>query len=75
MELHTKANTFLVAPQIPRRVPLLLDIMPKISKLNLEDFDSRLQEGLERTNCMVMIQARMNELEVLKPMKWDTGVD
>ena len=73
--LLMKSNTFLVAPPIPEHMPLQMDIIPNVAKLKFEDFDTQQHEGLERTNCMVMIQARMNELEVLKPMKWDTGVD
>ena len=39
--LPMKANSFLVAPHIPRRVPLLMDIMPKPLKLKFKDFDSQ----------------------------------
>ena len=34
VEFPLKSNTFLVAPQIPDHVSLLLDIIPKLTKLN-----------------------------------------
>ena len=52
-----------------------MDIMPKLAKLAFKDYDTHLQLGLERKNCMVTVQAGSRDPEVLNPMKWDAGVD
>ena len=45
--------TTLVVPQIPDNIPLLMDIMRKLAKLKFEDFDTQLQEGLKRADCLI----------------------
>ena len=72
--LLMKSNTFLVAPPIPEHMPLQMDIIPNVTKLKFEDFDTQQQEGLERTNYMVMFQTGQTGPEVLKPMKWVVGI-
>ena len=73
--LLMKSNTFLVAPPIPEHMPLQMDIIPNVTKLKFEDFDTQQQEGLERTNYMVTFQTRQTGPEVLKPMKWVSGIE
>ena len=75
MTLPKKAHTFLVTPRISDRVPLVMDILPKITKLAFEDVYTHQQLGLERKNCMVTIQASPTRPKVLKPMKWATSID
>ena len=41
MMLPKKVHTFLVTPQIPKCIPLLVEIMPKFTKLSFEDVDTR----------------------------------
>ena len=70
--LPKKVHTFLVTPRIPDSVPLLMEIMPKLTKLAFKDVETHQQLGLERNNCMVTIQSGP---KVLNPMKWATGID
>ena len=52
-----------------------MDIMKKLIKLEFKDVDTRQQLGLERKNCMVMIQTGPTRPKVLMPMKWAIGGD
>ena len=72
--LPKKASTFLVSPWIPNYVPLLMNLMPKISRLAFEYIDTRLQFGLEISNYMTTNQARPTQVQVLVPMQWATSV-
>ena len=75
MTLPTKAHTFLVSPWIPECIPLLMEIMSKLTKLGFKDVDTHLQLGLERKNYMVMIQTEPAGPKVLKLMKWAIGTN
>ena len=57
LKLPTKVRSSLATPWIRTGVPLLMDILPKLAKLQFEDVDTRKQVGLERKNYMVMILA------------------
>ena len=43
--LPMKAHAFLVAPRIPKNVPLLMDINQKLTKLGFKDYETHLQLG------------------------------
>ena len=60
---------------IPNGVPLLMDIVSKITKLQFEDCDTRKQVGLERRNYMVTVQVEPTEPQLLVPMEWASGVN
>ena len=48
-----KANTTLVVRRILENIPFPMKIMSKLIKLSFEDFNTHLQQGLKRADCMV----------------------
>ena len=72
--LPKKAVTTLVAPRIPIDAPLLKDILPELARLKFQEFDTRQQEGLQRTDCMVADQFTTSDAQVLRPMEWAEGL-
>ena len=54
----------------PYGVPLLMDILPKLAKLQFEDVDTHKKVGLERKNYMVMLPAMPPEPQMVFPMQW-----
>ena len=75
VNVSTKACSSLVIPQIPAGVPLLMNIIPKLVKLQFEDTDTRKQADLERKNYMITMLAIPPELQLIVSMQWDQGVE
>ena len=57
MTLPMKAHTILVTLMIPNCVPILKDIVSKVSKLSFRDVKTHKKEGLERKKYMLIVQA------------------
>ena len=55
--LPMKVHTSLVTHMIHNCVPLLKDIVSKVSKLSFRDFKTHKKEGLESKKYMLMVQA------------------
>ena len=47
--------------------------MPKLAKLKYEDFDTRMQHGLQRVNCMSLSPHDPTRAQVLRLMDWAEG--
>ena len=55
--LPMKAHTILVTRMIRNCVPILKDIVSKVSKLSFRDVKTHKKEGLERKKYMLMVQS------------------
>ena len=70
VDLPKKVNTNLVSPQILDNVPLLMDKMPKLSKMKFKYFDTQMQNGLKRADCMVPNHPSLSGAQVLRLMEF-----
>ena len=61
MKLLMKARSSLVSLEIPIDVPLLMNIILKLAKLQFEDVDTHTKVGLERKNYMVTTPVMLPE--------------
>ena len=56
-------------------VPLIMNIIPKLAKIQFEDVDTKKQVGLERKNYMVTNPIVSPEPVIVVPMEWAWGGD